>query len=126
MNTKSTDAAAAEGYSPVRPVDQPIAWVGADRILLDDVSRFGLRRQVIARRGEPMDVEIWVDAASNQSSMSRDRIHWWLVERGEYWFLWIVWKEEGMIRKETLSEGRAEIGAAGCHQPVCRAQRDEQ
>lgn len=76
----------------VRPVETPIAWVGADRILLDDMSRYGLRRKVIARRGEPMDVETWLAAIERQVSITGARMAWWLVERGEYWFLWIVWK----------------------------------
>lgn len=95
MTIKSINAATAERHSPVRPVDQPLAWVGTDRILLDDVSRFGLRRKVIARRGEPIDVDVWLEAVSRQSSIDSNQLHCWLVERGEYWFLWIVWKEKG-------------------------------
>lgn len=75
----------------VRPVDQPLAWVGADRILLDDTSRFGLRRKVIARRGEPMDVEVWLGAAERQAGQEAE-VRSWLVERNGYFFLWIVWK----------------------------------
>ena len=84
----------------LRPLDQPLAWVGADRILLDDVSRFGLRRKVIARKGGMMDVEAWLKVIgeqwrvnSDQSAVSSEQLHCWLVERGEFWFLWIVWKE---------------------------------
>jgi len=92
MTIKSINATNAERRSPVRPVDQPIAWVGADRILLDDTSHFGLRRKVIARRGEPMDVDVWLGAVARQLSVTGEQLHCWLVERGEYWFLWIVWK----------------------------------
>ncbi len=74
----------------VRPVNKPIAWVGADSILLDDVSRFGLRRKVIARKGGIPDMMAFVQAAFKLAGDADMR--WWLVERNEYWFLWIVWK----------------------------------
>lgn len=74
----------------VRGIDKPLAWVGADRILCDDTSRFGLRRKVIARRGEAMDVETWMRAVERQAG--EDAVHAWLVDRDGDWFLWIVWK----------------------------------
>lgn len=87
----STDAAtAARRSSAVRPVSQPIAWVGADRILLDDMSRFGLRRKVIARCGDLPDVMGFVQAAIGQAGGAE--VHWWLAEHDGFWFLWIVWK----------------------------------
>lgn len=42
-----------------------------------------------------MDVEVWLEAFSRQLAVSSERLHCWLVERDEYWFLWIVWKENG-------------------------------
>lgn len=76
--------------SGVRPVDQPLAWVGADRILLDDITPYGLRRKVIARRDDLPDVMGFVQAAIGQAQGAE--VYWWLAERDRFWFLWIVWK----------------------------------
>lgn len=77
----------------VRPADQPLAWVGADRILLDDTSRYGLRRKVIARKGAVPNVEGFVQAAQKQAGDVE--VSWWLSEKGEYWYLWMAWKPKG-------------------------------
>ena len=76
---------------PVRSVEKPIAWLGEDRLLLDDTTRFGLRRRVFARKGE------WVDFLTHLKQavdMARgaDVFHW-MFESGGFFFLWIVWKE---------------------------------
>ena len=76
---------------PIRTVDNPLARIGSDRLLLDDVTRFGLHRQVIARRDEPPDVEVYL-AAIRQKSPEADVSHW-IVEKDEFFFLWMVWKE---------------------------------
>lgn len=77
----------------VRPPDKPIAWVGADRILLDDVTSLGLRRKVIARRDDIPNVVTWLQAAFEEAGNAR--VHWWLVDKDPYSYLWIVWKKEG-------------------------------
>ena len=76
---------------PIRTVDNPLARIGSDRLLLDDVTRFGLHRQVIARRNESPDVEVYL-AAIRQKSPEADVSHW-IVEKNEFFFLWMVWKE---------------------------------
>lgn len=86
----SSNAATAARRSSVRPVDKPLYWVGADRVLLDDTSRFGLRRKVIARRDGLPDMMAFLQAAFQLAGKAD--VCWWLVERNGYWFLWIVWK----------------------------------
>jgi len=76
--------------SNIRPVDKPLAWIGYDRILLDDVSRLGLHRYVIVRKNDPPDVAIYVEQASKKARYCES----WLIHRDDdYWMLWIVWKE---------------------------------
>lgn len=76
--------------SAVRPVDRPIAWVGSDRILLDDLTWSGLRRKVIARKDDVPDQMQWLLMAMEEAKQAQ--VHWWLVARGEFMYLWIVWK----------------------------------
>lgn len=75
----------------VRPVEKPLAWLGSDRLLLDDTSRFGLRRRVIARKGEMMDIVTHIRQAMDAARGAE--VYWWMFERDVFWFLWIVWKE---------------------------------
>lgn len=74
------------------PVTNPLAWLGRDdRLLLDDTSRFGLRRRVIARKGTMMDVEAHILLAEKMARGAE--VCGWLYELDDYFFLWIVWKE---------------------------------
>jgi hypothetical protein len=75
----------------VRPVDRLLGWLGADRLLLDDVSRFGLRRRVLARKGEWIDIVTHIHQ-SVQAAKGAE-VFYWMFERDEYFYLWIVWKE---------------------------------
>jgi len=90
----------------VRPVDKPIAWVGHDRILLDDVSVCGLRRKVVARKEDVPNTVGFLEAAFREADLTPDpsperrgekpRVRWWLVYKSDgYFYLWIVWKKEG-------------------------------
>ena len=76
----------------MRPVAAPLAWLGRDdRLLLDDTSRFGLRRRVIARKGEMMDVETHILMATDMAKGAE--VYGWMIERDDFFFLHIVWKE---------------------------------
>ena len=77
--------------SLIRTVDNPLARIGSDRLLLDDVTRFGLHRQVIARRDEPPDAAVYL-AAIRQKSPEADVSHV-LFEKDSFFFLWMWWKE---------------------------------
>ena len=71
----------------------PVAWVGEhDRILLDDRTRFGLRRKVIARKDEAMDVEMWLNSTAMFEAKGCTMFGW-LVQKDGYFFLWLVWKD---------------------------------
>ncbi len=75
-------------------VHKPIAWVGSDksdRLLISDVTRFGLHRTVVARKADLMNVETWLQAVMSEAQ--GNEVHHWVVDIGEFWFLWIVWKE---------------------------------
>jgi len=87
----SSSVVTAARRSRIRTVDNPLARIGSDRLLLDDVTAYGLHRQVIARRDEPPDVEVYL-AAIRQKSPEADVSHW-IVEKNEFFFLWMVWKE---------------------------------
>jgi hypothetical protein len=72
----------------------PIAWVGADlsdRLLISDVTRFGLHRTVVARKGELMDIDAWLQAAASEAR--KNEVEGFLVEIGEFFVLWLLWKE---------------------------------
>ena len=74
-----------------RPIDQPLAWVGSDRILLDDRTSTGLRRWVIARKDDIPNQVNWMEAALKTAR--DERVHWWLVDRADGCYLWMIWKE---------------------------------
>lgn len=75
----------------VRPPDKPLAWVGPDRLLLDDKTVYGLRRKVIARKDDIPNQAAWLQAAYQQAGTAN--VHWWLVQKDNFYYLWIVWKE---------------------------------
>jgi hypothetical protein len=77
----------------VRPPDRPIAWVGADRVLLNDTTSLGMRRKVVACKGDVPNQVAWLLAVFEEA---RDaRVSWWLVNVGEFMYLWMIWKKEG-------------------------------
>lgn len=75
----------------VRPLNRPIAWMGSDRLLLDDTTRFGLRRRVFARKSEWVDFLTHIKQARDMARGSN--IYYWMFESEDFYFLWIVWKE---------------------------------
>lgn len=76
-----------------RPVHSPLAWLGDDRLLLDDTSRFGLRRRVIARKGDYPAMTIYIPQAMEKANGAQ--VYWWMVEKDDgFIYLWIVWKDK--------------------------------
>lgn len=76
-----------------RPAHNPLAWLGEDRLLLDDTSRFGLRRRVIARKGDYPAMMIYIPQAMEMANGAD--VHWWMVEKDDgFLYLWIVWKDK--------------------------------
>lgn len=75
------------------PLDKPLAWVGGDRLLLDDTSPYGLRRVVCARKGECPDVESLLKIARGRAQGAP--VYAWAAEDndGVYWYVWICWKD---------------------------------
>lgn len=73
---------------------RPLAWIGmdkADRLLADDVTIFGLRRMVVARKDEPPNVSDYLMTAQAQTT---GQVYAWCVLKEDgFWYLWIVWKE---------------------------------
>jgi hypothetical protein len=73
---------------------KPLAWVGenkAERLLISDVTIYGLHRMVVARKGELMDIEAWQQAVENKAR--GNAVESFLVEIGEFFILWMIWKE---------------------------------
>lgn len=80
------------GRSAVRDVQDPITWAGPDRVLLDDVTVYGLRRMVIVRKGEEAPaLEDWLTVA--RSKAQEREVYFWMFERDGFNWLWIAWKE---------------------------------
>ncbi|PKN92987.1 MAG: hypothetical protein CVU44_11185 [Chloroflexi bacterium HGW-Chloroflexi-6] len=79
--------------SVIRPTNNPLCtYGGTDRLLLDDVSPYGLRRKVIASKGVWPDVSGFLDLAA-QEAKGAD-VYWWLFERDDgFMYLWICWKK---------------------------------
>ena len=76
-------------------LQRPLAWVGEDkndRLLISDVTPFGLHRTVVARKGDIPDVVAWQQAVMSEAK--HNPIHHWIVEIGEFGVLWIVWKDK--------------------------------
>lgn len=91
MSMESVGAGIVTRRSSVHPPGQPLRWIGADRVLLDDITIYGLRRWVVARRGEPPEVG---DLLGIVEGMTQAEVYAWCVEKDDgYWYLWMVWKE---------------------------------
>ena len=88
---ESADVIVAERRSTCREFSEPLRWIGADRVLLDDLTEYGLRRLVIARRDEPPDV---ADLLEMTAGMTDAEVYAWCVFKDDgVFYLWIVWKE---------------------------------
>jgi len=72
----------------------PIAWVGEDRLVLKDCTRYGLHRRAVARKGVEPDVEAWMMAFEKEANGAE--LSGWLVklEEQDFYELWIVWKDK--------------------------------
>jgi len=75
----------------VRDPNNPICWVGYDRLLLDDVTPTGLHRKVIARKDGKPDIRAWLQATRMQCPGAE--IEHWSYEKGEFTIVWLVWKD---------------------------------
>lgn len=96
-NTEFVDAIAVVRRSACREFSNPLRWIGADRVLLDDVTEYGLRRLVIARRDEPPDV---ADLLEMAGQMTQAEVYAWCVLKEDgFWYLWMVWKEPTHAKK---------------------------
>jgi hypothetical protein len=71
----------------------PLFWVGEDRVLLNDTTKYGLRRVAVARKNVEPDVEAWLDYCAKKANGAE--VWGWLVKREKesFYLLWIVWKE---------------------------------
>lgn len=69
----------------------PLAWVGEDRLVLKDITRYGLNRRVVARKGDVPSVYEWLLQCNKEANGAE--VYHWLVEIGDFIVLWIVWKE---------------------------------
>lgn len=88
MSNRPGSVTIAKRFSPIRPVSQPLAWIGSDRLLADDVTIFGLRRLVVARKDDPPNVTDYL------MQMQDAEVYAWCVLKDDgFWYLWMVWKE---------------------------------
>lgn len=76
--------------SPVRQADNPLAWVGDDRLLLNDRTAYGLRRKVYANKGDVPNQVLHLAKAYQEAGEAT--VHWWMFEDDGFHYLWIVWK----------------------------------
>jgi hypothetical protein len=90
------DGAVSFGTAIMRDPNKPIAWIGSDRLLLDDVTPYGLHRYVVANKSEPPDVTAYLKQIRNAGYLET-----WLIEMDSngfllkgWWLLWIIWKEK--------------------------------
>ncbi len=73
-------------------VSKPIAWVRGDRLVVDDKTVYGLRRIVVARKGDLPELYDWLTMAQKQAGMKE--VYFWLVMKDDgFGWLWLVWKE---------------------------------
>jgi hypothetical protein len=71
-------------------MDQDVlAFAGPDRLMLDDITPYGLRRKHIIRFGTLPDMS-WV---STQLTRTDRPVHAWAFMDKEVGHLWICWKE---------------------------------
>ena len=71
---------------PSRP-NKPLYWVDGDRVMIDDVTRYGLHRKHIVRSGAMPNVESW-GASFPQATQAA-----YMDEHGNG-HLWLFWKEQ--------------------------------
>jgi hypothetical protein len=72
---------------------KPIAWAGDDRLLLNDRSKYGLRRKVIARKSDWLaNADAWIEGAEKEANGAE--VLTWAFERDDFFYLWIIWKEK--------------------------------
>src|SRR5262245_1553864 len=77
---------------PMRPVDRPLAWAGTDRVLLDDITVYGLRRFVVACKGDCPSEIAWLEQVARKAGEAEVK-HWLVWKDDGYCYLWIIWKE---------------------------------
>jgi len=65
--------------------EKPLYLVGSDRVLIDDVTQYGLHRKHIVRKGAMPDLTSWVYPAHAE-------VFVFMSENG-IGHLWIFWKE---------------------------------
>lgn len=70
--------------------NKPVYLVGADRVVLDDVTRFGLHRKHIVRTGGMPDVTAW------QETYPQADVQVYMDAHGTG-HLWIYWKSERVV-----------------------------
>lgn len=63
--------------------------IGADRLIQDDTSRFGIRRRHIIRRGDLPD-PAWLAEVEKEHPAAA---HWFYMDANEIGHLYIAWKE---------------------------------
>lgn len=71
---------------------KPIAWLGDDRLLLDDITVYGLRRRVLARKGDLVNLITHMHQAGQLAGSSP--LNHWMFEKDDFYYLWIVWKDK--------------------------------
>ncbi len=62
-------------------------WAGGDQVVLDEVSKYGLRTLHIMRRSGPPDVDAWKQAYPQAYGTSYEG-------KDGNWHLWLWWKEQ--------------------------------
>jgi hypothetical protein len=76
-------------WTAIRSVTEPLELLpNGDVLLADDITAFGMRRIVIARKYAPPNAEEYLARAAKQASA------WCVPKEDGYWYLWIVWKEK--------------------------------
>lgn len=73
-------------------LNKPVCWFGNDRLVLDDVTRHGLHRLVIARKDSAPDFAVYYDVAVKQAKGSE--IMHFESQRDGFGLLWFLWKEQ--------------------------------
>lgn len=73
-----------------RPPNEPLMWFGHDRVVMDSISRLGLHRWVIARKGEPPKTDEYLASAARRAGDGE--VLFWEFEQDGYFYLYMVWK----------------------------------
>jgi hypothetical protein len=84
------DRSPCEGSQWLKLTNSASVMVGPDRLILDNVSRFGLHRRHVICYGDLPDAEAWLGAVKTEARIDA----WIFMDDCQIGHLWFCWKDK--------------------------------